>query len=677
MSGITGKVRFFIDEWKLYTSDKWVLQTVAGYQIDFNAWPVQHFIPKEISFSESLKDLVSNEIASLLEKGAIVPSENEVGQFISNIFIVPKPNGKFRPVINLRELNFFVTYEHFKQETFPVVLDMVQHNDFFTKLDLSDAYFSIGIHPLFQKFLKFQWQGRLFKFVCLPFGLSSAPRVYTKVLKPIYKWFRQQAFRCSYYIDDSLNMNQSQSVCKENVIVMADTLESLGFTVNKEKSIFLPTQRILFFGFILDSVLFKVFLPDDKVEKIIQLAKNLVLKTSVVIRDLASFIGLIIHAFHAVLEAPLHYRALERDKVRGLGQCKDFNRSVILSDESFTELNWWVSNVKLKNGKAIRPPKPTFLLQTDASCQGWGAFETVSEQSVGGRWTKNEAEHHINYLELLAMFYALQALCVDFSSIHVNIQSDNSCAIAYLNSMGGMASREMDLLAKNIWEWCLSRDIFVSASYIPGCLNTLADFSSRNFSDSTEWMLKRDIFLRLCEQCFIPDIDLFASRLNFQVPKFVSWFPQPGAYKCDAFCVCWSDYLPYIFAPFNLIGKVLNKIMEDKVDQALLIVPHWPCQTWFPLLLSLLSDFPIRMPRHKDLLVLPHNGQLHPMGDSLCLAGVIVSGDISRVKGFQRKLPMLFVPHGGQGQRSSMVQHGKPGVFGVFQGKEIQFKHLK
>lgn len=247
MSGITGKVRFFIDEWKLYTSDKWVLQTVAGYQIDFNAWPIQHSIPKEISFSESQKDLVSNEIASLLEKGAIVPSENEVGQFISNIFIVPKPNGKFRPVINLRELNFFVTYEHFKQETFPVVLDMVQHNDFFTKLDLSDAYFSIGIHPLFQKFLKFQWQGRLFKFVCLPFGLSSAPRVYTKVLKPIYKWFRQQAFRCSYYIDDSLNLNQSQQVCKENVIIMADTLESLGFTVNKEKSIFLPTQRILFF----------------------------------------------------------------------------------------------------------------------------------------------------------------------------------------------------------------------------------------------------------------------------------------------------------------------------------------------------------------------------------------------------------------------------------------------
>ena len=288
-------------------------------------------MPKEISFSDSQKELVSNEIQSLLEKGAIVPSQDEKDQFISNIFIVPKPNGKVRPVINLRELNLFVTYEHFKQDTFPVVLDMIQPSDVFTKLDLSDAYFSLPIHPSFQKYLKFRWQGQLYKFVCLPFGLSSAPRVYTKVLKPIYRWFRQQGFRCSYYIDDSLNMDQDQFVCKENVISMARVLESLDFNVNKDKSILLPKQRILFFGFILDSVLFKVFLPEEKVEKIIQMAKEIRSNSPVVIRDLASLIGLLIHAFFAVLEAPMHYKALERDKVRGLAVNKDYDESVNLS----------------------------------------------------------------------------------------------------------------------------------------------------------------------------------------------------------------------------------------------------------------------------------------------------------------------------------------------------------
>ena len=75
----------------------------------------------------------------LLKKGAIVESVSEPDEFISTIFIVPKPNGKFRPVINLRYLNEFVHYDHFKQETFKVVLDLLQKNDFLTSVDLQDA----------------------------------------------------------------------------------------------------------------------------------------------------------------------------------------------------------------------------------------------------------------------------------------------------------------------------------------------------------------------------------------------------------------------------------------------------------------------------------------------------------------------------------------------------------
>lgn len=99
-----------------------------------------------------------------------------------------------------------MTYEHFKQETFSVILDLVQENDFMTSLDLKDAYFSISIHEDYQKYLKKIWEGQLYSFCCLPFGLSSAPRTFTKVLKPVFSWFRQ-GFRCSYFIDDSLNMD--------------------------------------------------------------------------------------------------------------------------------------------------------------------------------------------------------------------------------------------------------------------------------------------------------------------------------------------------------------------------------------------------------------------------------------------------------------------------------------
>ena len=130
--------------------------------------------------------------------------------------------------------------------------------------------------------------------------------------------------------------------------------------------------------------------------------------------------------------------------------------------------------------------------------------------------------------------------------------------------MGGMTSPVMDKLAMQIWEWCIERDIYLSVSHICSELNTATDFSSRNFSDSSEWMLKIEIFQWLCNQCFVPNIDLFASRSNFQVNKFVSWFPEPGAFRNDAFSFSWNGFRPYIFPPFALVGRCLNKYLKTK-----------------------------------------------------------------------------------------------------------------
>ena len=99
-----------------------------------------------------------------------------------------------------------------------------------------------------------------------------------------------------------------------------------------------------------------------------------------------------------------------------------------------------------------------------------------------------ESVHSINYLELLAIFYALQSLYENERSVHIEIQSDNTSCIKYVNELGGIVSEDMDLLAKEMWLWCLQ--IYISAIYCPGIQNT-AHFYSHNFSDSIEWMLKK------------------------------------------------------------------------------------------------------------------------------------------------------------------------------------------
>lgn len=93
-----------------------------------------------------------------------------------------------------------------------------------------------------------------------------------------------------------------------------------------------------------------------------------------------------------------------------------------------------------------------------------------------------------------AVLLGLRSLCKHVSKKHVTVQSDNTTAIAYINAMGGIKSKEGDNLAKQIWEWCIARDVWLSACHIPGSQNVEADTESRVLNLSTEWSLSLPVF---------------------------------------------------------------------------------------------------------------------------------------------------------------------------------------
>ena len=139
----------------------------------------------------------------MLNKGAVRHASPHSTQFVSNLFVVPKKTGDLRPVINLKPLNEFVQYHHFKMEGLSSLLDLLSGGEFLTTIDLKDAYFTINIHPDHYKFLRFTWKSNLHEFVCPPFGLSSAPRVFTKAMKPFVSAVRNKGIRLVVYLDDS------------------------------------------------------------------------------------------------------------------------------------------------------------------------------------------------------------------------------------------------------------------------------------------------------------------------------------------------------------------------------------------------------------------------------------------------------------------------------------------
>ena len=122
----------------------------------------QMVAPAEMAFSVEQQSLISAEIQTLIQKGAVSLQEPHQVGFVSQLFLVPKKDGSFWPVVNLKALNKFIQEEHFKMEGFHMVRDLVRQGDWLAKIDLKDAYFLIPVYSGHQKFLQFTWKVSLY-----------------------------------------------------------------------------------------------------------------------------------------------------------------------------------------------------------------------------------------------------------------------------------------------------------------------------------------------------------------------------------------------------------------------------------------------------------------------------------------------------------------------------------
>ena len=575
-------------------------------------------------------------------------------------------------ILNLKEFNSSVEYHKFKMETFESAIKLVTQDCFMASIDIKDAYYCVPIHEQYKKYLKFTWGEKLYQFACLPNGLACAPRKYTKMMKPVYATLRSNGHNITGYIDDNLLLASTPGELDHTIQSTINLLERLGFTLNYEKSMLMPCQQIRYLGFTIDSNHMKITLAEEKASVIVDECKKLHAAKTAKIRDVAKVIGIIVASFPGVEFGPLHYRTLEGEKTRALQiHMGNYDAIMQISDEMKLELTWWIHNIHHQNRLIVRD-NAKLIISTDASSQGWGA--TCDGDTTGGRWNQDEQKHHINYQELFAIYLALQSFSDRLSmNRHVQILSDNTTAIAYINHMGGK-QYEMNQLAKEIWAWCIRKDTWISAAHIPGEENIQAEYASRHFNDRTEWTLNDRIFKEIMKEFGQVQIDLFASRLNAKCPRYASWQRDPQAEFVDAFSRSWHDIYSYVFPPFSLMARCLQKLIRDKAE-AVVVFPLWK-QSWFPTVLGLLTQAPIILPQMDKLLTLPGEEKLHPLRKKLQLVAAKLSGEPSKNRTFLESLSKSCLPHGSQEHTNNIVHMSHGGTVFVYKGKWIRFNHL-
>ena len=168
-----------------------------------------------------------------------------------------------------------------------------------------------------------------------------------------------------------------------------------------------------------------ITLPSQKIHPIQKEATHLSLD-AVQVRTLAHFIGTLVATRPAVPTGPLHYRALQDLKIKALCQSSSYQVMGQVTKEVQLDLRWWATQLPTCCSSPIVKQEATIVIESDASDSGWGAV--YHRVKTGGRWTPVEAQHHVNYLELKAVFLAFQSFLKTKNGITVLYQVRQPCS---------------------------------------------------------------------------------------------------------------------------------------------------------------------------------------------------------------------------------------------------------
>ena len=583
VTDVQGKLKANISFWeqKLQPAP-WIISCIKeGYKLPLRSIPDPYIRPNQASALAN-KEFITQAISEMVQNRCVVKVANQP-HVCSPLSVVSNSVGKQRLVINLRYLNGYLWKDKFKYEDMRIAMLLFQQGDYMFSFDLKSGYHHIDIFEPHRQYLGFSWdQGgskQFYTFTVLPFGLATACYAFTKLLRPLVKYWRSQGLRAILYLDDGIVAVSGKDAARQASYKVRQDLRDAGLVEHIDKCNWVPTQQITWLGFSLDLDKGQVFVPTEKVERLKSQLGQVQDASTLKARDLASIIGKLISMSLAI--GPVA-RLMTRSLYTVLNSRHFWCQSLHLTPEARQEILFWLTNLDKVNGQGIwHSPSAIRVVYADASATGYGGFTVEHGCHIAhGLFSEIEAAQSSTWRELHAVRMVLSSLAHMLHNQRVRWFSDNQNVTRIIEI--GSKNPKLQKEALEIYSMAVKWQIRIEPEWIPREQNQRADLLSR-IVDRDDWSIHPAVFQQL-ELLWGPHtIDRFANYLNTQLPRFNSRFWNPGSEAVDAFTCDWAGENNWLCPPPFLVPRVIRHALKTGASGTL-VVPKWPSAPFWPIL---------------------------------------------------------------------------------------------
>lgn len=589
-------------------------------------------------------DFVTAEVEKMLAEGVVeditvISVSKDEARCILSLVVAENGDGKKRLCWNGKPANALWEVPRVKFESIDVALAMMRPGDFMFGFDLLSGYQQIPLKPWFKQFCCFEWKDRVYRYKVLPFGISTGPRDFTKIVRAMIARWRGMGIRCTSFIDDFLFFAGSlQEALNIRAQVLGD-LERMGWFVSVKKSFLKPGQIIGHLGFVLCSVPgVTIAVPEVKQKNLRKDIGRLVDRTQAFCTG--KEIAVIAGRLQSMRIALPVVGMLTRSLYGGLStlfvggedgepRWMDFSAMMEITKEIRAELVFWKNFGLAWTGRRLDQNPLALVLYTDASQSGYDGVLRRLEGRVEenepalidceGNWENWESSENVS-AELLTLLRCLVVNVEEVAGRGVLHRGSNVATFKVLRAGGSRKCAKVNRLVRAIYLLAVMYGIDLSTQYLGKGVTSAGKRMLSKWTDHTDCCLLYIPFFKLWQWAGPFEHDRFASSRSVVMgPGFMgklpytSLFVEKEAAGVDAFTEDWTGVRNYAFPPVGVISRVIELVMQQGA-MAVIVVPRWQSQSWWPVLMKVSKGCMVIGPATSDFFAPTRMGCNHPFG---------------------------------------------------------------